>query len=83
MVEVQIDTGSSELWVNPDCAVAFYPTGCEANGLYTPADSFTSTSLNTNFSITYGIGSASGKYFTDDVGVAGQFILSAGRSDTD
>jgi hypothetical protein len=71
MVEVQIDTGSSELWVDPDCAVAFDPTGCVANGVYTPSNSITSQNLNSNFSITYGIGSASGTYFTDNVGVGG------------
>ena len=71
MVEVQLDTGSSELWVDPDCAVSFYPTGCAANGLYTPTNSFTSHNLTKSFTITYGIGSASGTYFTDNVGVAG------------
>jgi hypothetical protein len=89
IVEVQFDTGSSELWVNPSCAAAYYPPGCMANGNYTPSVSATSVNLGTSFSIAYGIGSVSGQYYKDTVrigtatiagtqfgsGVASEFLM--------
>lgn len=67
LVEVDFDTGSSELWVNPTCANTFYPAGCTTNGLYNSALSSTSVNLGTPFSISYGIGSVAGTYVIDIV----------------
>ncbi|PMD56141.1 acid protease, partial [Hyaloscypha bicolor E] len=74
-VEVLLDTGSSELWVNPTCSNAWDPSGCNLNGFYNPASSSTSQSLNTAFSIQYGIGSASGVYYTDNIAMGGAKIV--------
>ncbi|KUJ08970.1 acid protease [Mollisia scopiformis] len=64
---VDLDTGSNELWVNPLCSTSYYPAGCTANGVYNPGSSSTSHDLGTPFSISYGIGSVSGTYYTDNM----------------
>ncbi|KAI1811281.1 eukaryotic aspartyl protease [Poronia punctata] len=73
-VYVQLDTGSFELWVNPDCSnlkgmseVRF----CRAVGQYDPSSSSTSAELTTGKILKYGIGSAYIRYVTDTIGLAG------------
>ncbi|KAI1773646.1 acid protease [Hypoxylon cercidicola] len=73
-VYVQLDTGSFELWVNPDCSdlrgsadVRF----CRAVGHYDSASSSTATQLATSKTLRYGIGSANIQYVTDDIGLGG------------
>lgn len=66
-VSVLLDTGSFELWVNPDCGASNVPSLCNDFGHYDPALSSTSTSLNKPYSISYGAGGSSGTYYTDDV----------------
>ncbi|KAI1136436.1 acid protease [Hypoxylon sp. FL0543] len=73
-VSVLLDTGSFELWVNPDCASSNVRDYCEEFGHYDPSLSPTAKSLDTNFDIRYGQGSASGTYFTDDVYLSGARI---------
>ncbi|KAI1456270.1 acid protease [Annulohypoxylon moriforme] len=73
-VSVLLDTGSFEMWVNPNCSAANVKDYCEAFGHYDPAMSPTAKSLNTNFGIQYGQGSASGVYYKDDVFLSGAKI---------
>jgi hypothetical protein len=61
--------------VNPTCSNAFDPSGCNLNGFYNPASSSTSQSLNTAFSIQYGIGSVSGVYCTDNIAMGGRIPI--------
>ena len=70
-MNVQIDTGSSELWVNPDCAAAdgtTEQTFCNSQPTYNPGTSTTAKDVGAPFALSYGKGSASGEYFTDNMG---------------
>ncbi|OCK98072.1 acid protease [Cenococcum geophilum 1.58] len=76
-VSVQLDTGSSELWVNPDCTTA--PTVklqnfCESLSRYNPATSTSSNNLGDNFELAYGKGEVDGVYYTDDIKVGSSTI---------
>lgn len=72
-VLVQLDTGSFELWVNPDCTnlpdanAAF----CRSVGFYDTTRSSTAANLGTTKTLRYGIGSANITYFTDDIALPG------------
>ncbi|KAI1134874.1 acid protease [Hypoxylon sp. FL0543] len=73
-VYVQLDTGSFELWVNPDCSdlqgsadIRF----CKAVGHYEPSSSSSATQVAGTKTLRYGIGSAEVQYVTDDIGLAG------------
>lgn len=73
-VFVQLDTGSFELWVNPDCSglqgssdIRF----CNAVGQYDPSSSSSSVQLTAGKTLTYGIGSANIRYVIDSIGLAG------------
>ncbi|KAI8960379.1 acid protease [Daldinia sp. FL1419] len=73
-VYVQLDTGSFELWVNPDCSdlagsadVKF----CQAIGHYDASSSSTATQLAGTKTLRYGIGAAKIQYFSDDIGLTG------------
>lgn len=72
-VDVLLDTGSFELWVNPDCAKSNVPDFCKGFGQYDPNKSSTSKSLGQGFTIQYGSGSSSGIYYTDDIFISGMF----------
>ncbi|RYP05405.1 hypothetical protein DL764_003830 [Monosporascus ibericus] len=61
-VNVLLDTGSFELWVNPDCGRAAEPGFCEEFGRYDPALSTTGEDLGQPFEIQYGSGATSGTY---------------------
>lgn len=84
-VSVLLDTGSFELWVDPDCS-SFNATGDESNssdaylcasaGRYSPSVSKTAVALNESFSVQYGIGSANGTYYSDDVEIGGITVKS-------
>ncbi|KAJ2897972.1 secreted aspartic proteinase [Zalerion maritima] len=71
---VQLDTGSFELWVNPDCN-SLRSNGdmkfCEAVGSYDPALSSTATVLGETNTLRYGIGSADIEYVRDDITLSG------------
>ncbi|KAI0475093.1 aspartic peptidase domain-containing protein [Xylariaceae sp. FL0804] len=73
-VDVLIDTGSFELWVDPDCATSNVPDLCTAFGHYDPSQSSTAQSLGTEFKIEYGYGNVSGPYYRDDVYISGAQI---------
>ncbi|KAK3944354.1 hypothetical protein QBC46DRAFT_361276 [Diplogelasinospora grovesii] len=64
-VFVQLDTGSFELWVNPDCTAV---SGADAAFCQR---SSTAKSLGTTKTLQYGIGSANITYFTDTITLAG------------
>ncbi|GAW27089.1 putative secreted aspartic proteinase [Rosellinia necatrix] len=76
VVDVLIDTGSFELWVNPLCSKANVPQYCETFGRYDPALSSTAQKMNGNdaFSIKYGSGEVAGHYYKDDIYISGAKI---------
>ena len=76
-MSVQLDTGSSELWVNPDCATALtveLQNFCKSLSIYNPATSTSSNNLGDNFDLTYNKGEAVGVYYTDDIKVGSSTI---------
>lgn len=70
-----LDTGSFELWVNPDCASTTVGDLCNTFGRYDPGQSSTAKNLDKNFRIQYGQGNASGVYYQDDVYISGMFTF--------
>lgn len=69
-VKVVIDTGSSELWVNPDCDnAASIPQQLECidNGSYRPSSSDSSEVSRLESKIQYGLGDATIRYVRDDI----------------
>ncbi|TEA15667.1 Candidapepsin-3 [Colletotrichum sidae] len=72
-VYAQLDTGSFELWVNPDCTVlsASDQRFCEAVGFYDTARSSTAVSLRTSKTLRYGIGAANITYVRDNLFLSG------------
>ncbi|WYZ39757.1 hypothetical protein EsH8_IV_000098 [Colletotrichum jinshuiense] len=72
-VYAQLDTGSFELWVNPDCTVlsASDQRFCEAVGFYDTTRSSTAVALQTTKTLRYGIGAANITYVRDSLALAG------------
>ncbi|KAK1524794.1 eukaryotic aspartyl protease [Colletotrichum paranaense] len=72
-VYAQLDTGSFELWVNPECGAlaASDQRFCEAVGFYDTARSSTAVSLQTTKTLRYGIGAANITYVRDSLALAG------------
>lgn len=70
---VQLDTGSFELWVNPDCTNLSPANArfCQTVGFYDTTKSSTAVPLGTSRTLNYGIGSANISYFTDDIALPG------------
>ncbi|EJP68590.1 eukaryotic aspartyl protease [Beauveria bassiana ARSEF 2860] len=66
-VAVNFDTGSSELWVNPNCAKSSDEAYCKTFGAFGKSASF--TSLNQNATLKYGRGHADIEYGYDYVTV--------------
>ncbi|KAF8861534.1 acid protease, partial [Acephala macrosclerotiorum] len=66
-VQVQIDTGSYELWVDPLCSNANSPTYCAQFNVYNPNNSSTASDEGESFDFLYGTGEAAGEYLIDDV----------------
>ncbi|KAH7035742.1 aspartic peptidase domain-containing protein [Microdochium trichocladiopsis] len=76
-VRVAIDTGSSELWVNPNCKTVNTNDeyqDCVTDGQYNPDDSSTFHDLESRSSITYGIGKVELAYVTDNVALPNSTI---------
>jgi Eukaryotic aspartyl protease len=70
VVTVQLDTGSSQLWVNPNCVTAGGAADvayCNSLKRYDPTKSATSKNLGIPFDLSYGSGEAVGFYYTDDI----------------
>ncbi|KAK4187152.1 putative aspartic-type endopeptidase [Podospora australis] len=72
-VYVQLDTGSFELWVNPDCSAVSGADAafCDRVGQYDTNRSSTANSLGTTKTLKYGIGMANITYFKDTISLAG------------
>lgn len=73
-VRVQLDTGSNELWVDPDCSTVTTSASqqfCESVGTYVPSDSSTFTDLEESTTLAYGRGQADISYVTDSIVVPG------------
>ncbi|KAI0148366.1 aspartic peptidase domain-containing protein [Xylariaceae sp. FL1272] len=71
---VQLDTGSFELWVNPDCNTLESSTDvrfCQAVGRYDPSASSTAVELPGTKLLEYAIGNASVEYVTDTISLTG------------
>lgn len=69
-VKVVIDTGSSELWVNPDCTTAAslpQQAECLDNGAYSPSDSKSVDVSKLEAELKYGLGDAVIRYVRDDI----------------
>ncbi|KAK8024244.1 Eukaryotic aspartyl protease [Apiospora rasikravindrae] len=76
-IKVAIDTGSSELWVNPNCktsqSTAQYQE-CLVNGDYDPSQSSTAKDLDSGNTIPYGIGTVEIEYYKDNVALPNSTI---------
>lgn len=72
-VYAQIDTGSFELWVNPDCSnvASSDRRFCNAIGFYNPRSSSSSSTTQESAMLRYGIGSANVSYFKDSIALPG------------
>lgn len=72
-VYAQIDTGSFELWVNPDCTnvASSDRRFCQAIGSYNPRTSSSSATTDESAMLRYGIGSANVSYFKDSIALPG------------
>ena len=76
-VEVQLDTGSSDLWVNPNCANAGSQVSIDFCNSLPRFDSTKSTSfvdLGSSYTLVYGGGSATIEWVTDDVTIGGSEV---------
>lgn len=72
VVQLAIDTGSSDIWVNPTCSTGTEPATCALYARYNPGTSTSAVNTNVGMSIQYGIGSASGSYYTDNMILGGE-----------
>lgn len=81
---VQLDTGSFELWVNPDCSQLEYSSDiqfCQTVGHYDPRGSDTAAPTTESKELVYGIGRAVIQYVTDNIALSGSgmFVLFDGE----
>lgn len=65
-----MDTGSYELWVNPNCANSIDQALCSSYGTYYPGQSKSALRVGGSFDIAYGTGAATGQYWSDTMGIA-------------
>ncbi|KAH8897164.1 acid protease, partial [Thozetella sp. PMI_491] len=72
-LRVAVDTGSDELWVNPDCSsstlVRSQVQECQENGSYKPGSSSTATVFSNSSEIQYGSGFVEFDYVVDTIAV--------------
>lgn len=70
-IKVAIDTGSDELWVNPDCTsntlTQSQSQECRQNGQYRPSGSSSARRLSGTNNIPYGKGEVDIQYYTDNI----------------
>lgn len=69
-VSLQLDTGSSETWVNPICSKSYNPQLCLEAGKVTASSSL--TDLYTDGAVQYGNGYVNFRYYYDDMTIAGR-----------
>lgn len=74
-VKVAIDTGSDELFVDPNCSdrdfTTFQEKECLADGTYDPSTSSSSTKTGETSQIVYGSGAVNIAYYIDSIGIPG------------
>lgn len=74
-VKVAIDTGSDELFVDPNCNDSDFSNSeqreCVAEGVYDPATSTSSKATGETSQIVYGSGAVDIAYYIDSVGIPG------------
>lgn len=74
-VKVAIDTGSDELFVDPNCKDTDFTTSqqrqCEAEGVYDPSTSTSAKNTGETSQIVYGSGAVDIAYYVDTVGIPG------------
>lgn len=73
-LQVALDTGSSETWVNPNCAKSGGQTSinlCNSFARYNPAASSTDVDLGQAGVLAYGKGSAHIEYYKESMGIGG------------
>ncbi len=73
-VNVVLDTGSFELWVDPTCATASTKdqiTECNNSGSYDPTQSKTEKDQVLSTTLQYGKGEVDIQYVTDDISIPG------------
>ncbi|KAH8890397.1 acid protease [Thozetella sp. PMI_491] len=73
-VDVVLDTGSFELWVDPSCSTASTAQQiqqCEAAGTYDPSTSKTVKDLQVTKKLTYGKGEVDIQYISDNIAITG------------
>ena len=74
-VLVQLDTGSTDLWVNPSCnrqLSAANKNYCRTLPIFQPADSSTFKDLGSSFDVSYGSGNVSLEWVSDSIGVGSE-----------
>ncbi|KAM0816727.1 putative Peptidase A1 domain-containing protein [Seiridium cardinale] len=64
-VKVIVDTGSWELFINPNCARAADEEFCAEAGHYNPTASSTARDLSSRYYVSFGTGGYVGDYFSD------------------
>ncbi|KAI0130339.1 aspartic peptidase domain-containing protein [Xylariales sp. AK1849] len=64
-IKVIVDTGSWELYINPNCDRASDQTFCINSGHYYPTRSSTSRNLTSRYYVSFGTGGFVGDYFSD------------------
>jgi hypothetical protein len=67
-VEVAIDTGSSDTWVNPTCSASDDATDavlCSTLPVFHPLSSSSLVDTGTTFDLDYGSGNAKGEFYKD------------------
>ncbi len=82
-VKVQLDTGSDELWLDPDCSAVSNTASaqfCSTVGVYDPTKSSTFTDLDQTKPLAYGIGEVQIEYVTDNVVISGSCTSSSWAS---
>lgn len=74
-VKVAIDTGSDELFVDPNCNDSDFSTSeqrqCTAEGIYNPATSTSANATGESSQIVYGSGEVAIDYYIDSIGIPG------------
>jgi hypothetical protein len=76
-VDLDLDTGSSNLWVNPNCLAPYFPADrptCLASGRFDVNKSSSFVNLNQSVTLNYALGSTSVLVGSDDVHIGSAVI---------
>lgn len=75
VVQLAVDTGSSDIWVDPTCSTGTEPATCALYARYNPGSSSSAVNTNVAMNLLYGVGSASGTYYTDNMVLGGELFV--------